>query len=70
MRSIEYMRGISFIALNDEPGSSEAMNVVHVRNQISVVLMAEVFKVPPKEIAMDVIYRRLEHNRPRPRLKP
>jgi hypothetical protein len=55
----EYKRGVEFIALNDDPGSSQAMEVEHVQHQISVITMSEILNKPAKQIAKDIVkYRK------------
>lgn len=50
-----YRRGISFIALYDEPRELEAANM---EGQASVLVLAEVFGKPESQVIADVLKRR------------
>lgn len=47
-----YVRGVEFIALNDEP---ELLDAKQVERQISTVTVSEVLNVPAKRVARDVV---------------
>ncbi len=54
----QYMRGITFIALNDDNGSKDALDPETIQGYISTVLLSEVFQVDVSIIALDVIEMR------------
>jgi hypothetical protein len=47
-----YRFGIAWIALNDETGETD---VEQVKGFISVLLLADLFDVPPEKVAADVL---------------
>jgi hypothetical protein len=47
-----YVRGVEFVALNDDPGVLDAKQV---ETTISVSVVSEVFEVPAKQVARDVV---------------
>lgn len=49
-----YRFGVEWIALNDDPGSSDAQNVEELRGLISVLLLADLFGKAPEDVARDV----------------
>lgn len=58
MRHASYRRGVEWIALNDEAGSSDAEDVA---GYISTLLLADLFGVEPERVARDVVrYRENE----------
>lgn len=56
MKNKSYIKAIEFIAENDEP---KILNWIEMVDLISVVLVAHVFEVNPKEVAKAVIEFRL-----------
>lgn len=55
-----YREGIDWIALNDEPGTDDPAVVA---DQISVLLLADLFEKEPEEVAHAVIRHRKKGNR-------
>lgn len=51
-RKAEYRKAIEWIAGNDEPG---VMDWIEIVDLISVVMVADLFKVSANEVAKDVI---------------
>lgn len=49
-----YRFGVSWIAENDDPASSDAENVEELRGLISVMLLADLFGKEPEDVARDV----------------
>jgi hypothetical protein len=47
-----YVRGVEFVALNDDP---DCLDVKQVAGQISTALVSEIFKVPAKQVAQSVV---------------
>lgn len=60
MKRASYKEAIAWIAMNDGPGDSWAMDVEQMKGQTSVVLIADLFGKPAREVAEKVVeYRRL-----------
>lgn len=51
-----YIKAVNWIAGNDEPGEMDWANMVDL---VSVVLIADLFDVAPKDVALDIIAVRL-----------
>jgi hypothetical protein len=52
MKGARYRKAVEIIALNDEPLERD-VNVIE--EQISVALIADIFDVPPSELAKDIV---------------
>lgn len=60
MKRASYRAGVVWIARNDEPGSSDALDDSVVSGYISVSLLADLFDKDPGDVARSVIrYREL-----------
>lgn len=59
-KNARYWKAVEFISLNDDPGSSGALDIDSVEDQVTVVLVSEVFEIKQKEVASDVIKVRKE----------
>lgn len=60
MKRASYRAGIAWIALNDDPGSSDAFNPDTVSELISVGLLADLFDQDPKDTGFAVVEYRLK----------
>lgn len=61
MKRASYREAIAWIALNDDPGASYSMVMSEVAEQLTVVLVADLFAKQPHHVATDVIkYRAAE----------
>ncbi len=61
MKRASYRYGVSWIALNDDPGSIDAYQLDTVFNMISVCLLADLFGKDAEDVAKDVIAYRRKH---------
>lgn len=56
-----YREGVAWIALNDDPASSDALNAEELQGLISVALLADLFGKDQLEVAKAVVaYRKKE----------
>jgi hypothetical protein len=55
MKRASYKEGIMWIALNDEPTENNMQNVETVSEQISTLLLADLFERDPLDVATDII---------------
>ena len=58
-----YMRGVNFIAMNDDPAGGGSLDVDEVANLLSVITLAEAFKKYQETVARDVIAVRREQRK-------
>lgn len=61
MKRASYREGIAWIAMNDDPDSSDAYDLEQLSGLISVLLLADLFGVDPEKVAKDVIKHRRKH---------
>ncbi len=61
MRTPKYMDAIEWIALNDDPGSQFALDWNEIKDQISIVLVADLFGVSNEIVAVAVCRYRKDH---------
>ena len=55
-KSKKYLKGIEWIAFNDEP---EEFDLEIISSMLTVVLLSEVFNISPEDIAQDILkYRK------------
>lgn len=57
-KSPSYRFGVQWIAINDDPGSGDALDVESVRGMVSVLLIADLFGCDPLLVASDVVSER------------
>lgn len=50
-----YKFGVGWIALNDDPGSHDALDVDSVAGYISTALLADLFGLDPERVARDIV---------------
>lgn len=60
MKIANYIEGIHWIAWNDDPGGSGALEREQVDGMISVLLLADLFGVPSSMVANDIVMLRIE----------
>jgi hypothetical protein len=61
LKRASYRDAIDFIAYNDEPGADEALEINGVYGMATVLLISEIFGVPQKKVAQDVVKLRIKH---------
>lgn len=57
MKRASYKFGVEWIAKNDE---SEETEIEFIKYQISTLLLADLFERDPKEVAKDILKKRLK----------
>lgn len=55
MKRASYRAAIEWIALNDDPGSPDALNAEVVARYVSSVLIADIFGVEDAKVGVDVV---------------
>lgn len=63
MKRASYREAVEYIALNDNSGSDDALDVIEVASMISVDLIAFIFRIDLNKVAQDVIKVRLKEKR-------
>lgn len=63
MKRASYRQGVEYIALNDNDGGSDRLEVDSIAGYISTVLLADLFDVLPERVARDIIRYRLKYSR-------
>lgn len=61
MRRLGYRFAVEWIALNDESGGPEALDVEFVQSYITTGLVADLFGVTQERVAKDVVRYRKKH---------
>lgn len=55
----KYQEAMKWIAENDGPGDPESLDVNHVSSMVTVLLVADIFKKIPRNVAGEIIKYRL-----------
>jgi hypothetical protein len=63
MKRASYRKAVIWIALNDGSGDSWALEVGEVANQLTVVLVADLFGISADRVASDVVSYRQKQDR-------
>ncbi len=59
MKRASYREAVEWIALNDGPGDSDALEPDAIRGNLTVHLIADLFEVPAQKVGEDIVkYRR------------
>jgi len=59
--SRKYRALIDFIALNDDPGSPDSMDIDSIGGYVTVQMIRHVYKLKTEQVARDVLKKRKEH---------
>lgn len=60
MKRPSYRAGIAWIALNDDSGSKDCLDLVVVSEYLSVALLADLFAVTCRDVAESVVMYRIK----------
>lgn len=63
MKRASYREAIAWIALNDDPGATDALDSNSIKGNVTVVLIADIFDIDPTKVAIDVVLKRLQNKK-------